>query len=447
VTLVAAISGASPIPITPATLQWAAGTAAPTISQAAVTGTGSGANLTLAPQAANTTGQSGDLVVNLAVPAGATTVEAGFQVNRAGLGLFRVQQQASNTSYVMAYGPGAINANNFVLNMSTTYSALNAVTTVAILISGITVGQFARQSSDFLVMGGNNGAGAGIFRLNNAQGNIITLRNAGNTADMTALSSASATLLTLAGTGFTTVTVGGSGSAVTVATIGAGITNTFIGSSVTGISSISSNSASGQGFQLTDQAANLALTIRPLYNGAASLTWAKTVTSVTYGVAAQTTDVATVAVTISGQSAFATAVTNVSGGNINISSGAPITGGTAPGSVQLQVNGQTQFAVGPGGIQVPATTVATTGGTLSLTQAQYQYGVVRLSGTLASNLTVVLPNATGTWEFSTSLLTLGAFTVTFSSGSASTAAVSSVSTTSQIFRVMTYGSNSIEINV
>jgi hypothetical protein len=67
-------------------VQWISSVVAPGFSQAAAV-SGAGANITIAPQAATTTGASGSLVINYAAPASGT-VEAGLYISRAGTALF-----------------------------------------------------------------------------------------------------------------------------------------------------------------------------------------------------------------------------------------------------------------------------------------------------------------------------------------------------------------------
>jgi hypothetical protein len=102
-----------------------------------------------------------------------------------------------------------------------------------------------------------------------------------------------------------------------------------------------------------------------------------------------------------------------------------------------------------GGI-IPANVQITgvTGGTLTITAAQYMLPLIRLSGTLTSALTVVFPNQAGKWEVSISQLAgIGVTnTVTFKSGTATTTALTSLLSTSQVPTIYTYGSNTIDIN-
>jgi hypothetical protein len=86
-------------------VQWISSVVAPGFSQAAAV-SGAGANMTLAPQAATTTGASGSLVVNVAAPASGTA-EAGIVFERAGTVLGRLQTIPGATGQIALYGPAA----------------------------------------------------------------------------------------------------------------------------------------------------------------------------------------------------------------------------------------------------------------------------------------------------------------------------------------------------
>jgi hypothetical protein len=87
--ILSAISGASPINITPATLQWLEATSSPTLAQAAHTSDLACQSINLTPQAAfaSATGanrKSGDVNVNLAQPTNGGAAEAYLKIFRAG---------------------------------------------------------------------------------------------------------------------------------------------------------------------------------------------------------------------------------------------------------------------------------------------------------------------------------------------------------------------------
>lgn len=99
----------------------------------------------------------------------------------------------------------------------------------------------------------------------------------------------------------------------------------------------------------------------------------------------------------------------------------------------------------------PAVSVVSgvTGGTTSLSAAQYICPIILLSGTLTSASTIVFPNVAGLWFVDVSGLAglSGTNTLTFQSGSATTTAITSLITNSSVFIVSTYGGNTISLNV
>jgi hypothetical protein len=97
---VEAISGTSPIAVTPEVLRWVSSAVGPTLSQASTSGTG--ANMTLAPQA-STGGTSGSAIVTLASPGGGST-EAAFQVNRTGGASMAFKSDASGNAFLSLNG-------------------------------------------------------------------------------------------------------------------------------------------------------------------------------------------------------------------------------------------------------------------------------------------------------------------------------------------------------
>lgn len=91
VATVVAISGTSPIAITPNTLQWIQGATGPTFTQAQQANGSAPANFAITPQSpgagasTTTNGTPGSLVVNVAAPV-STGLEAGLTINRTGAG-------------------------------------------------------------------------------------------------------------------------------------------------------------------------------------------------------------------------------------------------------------------------------------------------------------------------------------------------------------------------
>jgi hypothetical protein len=103
---------------------------------------------------------------------------------------------------------------------------------------------------------------------------------------------------------------------------------------------------------------------------------------------------------------------------------------------------------GPSGTPLaftPVTITTPTTGTLTLSAAQIAASRLRLSMTLTGALTIVFPNQLGSWRVSLSGVTFGGFTIAFKSGSTTSATVASITTTTQLVDVETYGSNTIDV--
>jgi hypothetical protein len=129
VTTVVAISGASPIPITPNNLQWVSGATAPNLSQAG-TGplNGTAPFITISPQAANAGGNSsaGGVTVVLGKATGSGT-EANFQVTDNGLNVFAVKAKEGTltSSYLYLSSISISSATTFTLFGDGTNVTLN----------------------------------------------------------------------------------------------------------------------------------------------------------------------------------------------------------------------------------------------------------------------------------------------------------------------------------
>jgi len=99
---------------------------------------GAGANLTIAPQAATTTGASGSFIVNVAAPAGATTTEAGIQLKRGSTLLGTLQGYVSNPTLSAAWYAAGVtpNGTNYSLYLSVdgTTSIVNGSSTVIMTV-------------------------------------------------------------------------------------------------------------------------------------------------------------------------------------------------------------------------------------------------------------------------------------------------------------------------
>ena len=146
---VEAISGTSPIPITPNVLQWV-NSASPQITQAALGGAGTGANLTIAPQGANTAGASGSVVVNIQAPASGTA-EAGINLQRATTSFGWIQPLVSTPTSIAIYGPVAPSATNYALNASSTITNISGPSTLQLNIANTLIVQMTSGSFSFIV--------------------------------------------------------------------------------------------------------------------------------------------------------------------------------------------------------------------------------------------------------------------------------------------------------
>jgi hypothetical protein len=92
------------------------------------------------------------------------------------------------------------------------------------------------------------------------------------------------------------------------------------------------------------------------------------------------------------------------------------------------------------------TTITTpTTGTITLTAAQYSSPRILLSMTLTGNITVVFPNAIGSWRADLSGVTFGGFTIAFKSGTTTSASVASITTTTDFVDIETYGGSKISV--
>lgn len=85
------------------------------------------------------------------------------------------------------------------------------------------------------------------------------------------------------------------------------------------------------------------------------------------------------------------------------------------------------------------------GGTTTLSAAQYVNPILAFTGTMTAAQTVVLPNKAGDWKIDVSALVLSGQTLTLQSGSATTA-WSTLSTNLQIAECITTGANTIACN-
>jgi hypothetical protein len=134
-TIVSAISGASPIVITPGDLEWKSTTVNPAISQAS--STGAAQNITIAPQI-GVSGPAGSLILNVGTP-GSGTTEAGFIFERNGNPIAKFQATIGNTGTFAIYPQVIPSATNYALQFDGTGdTTLNNTSNVYLSISGAT---------------------------------------------------------------------------------------------------------------------------------------------------------------------------------------------------------------------------------------------------------------------------------------------------------------------
>ena len=86
------------------------------------------------------------------------------------------------------------------------------------------------------------------------------------------------------------------------------------------------------------------------------------------------------------------------------------------------------------------------GGSITPSAAVLANPYITLTGSLPGNTTVVLPNAVGMWWFDISGVTFSGHTLAFSSGSTTSATISSLVTTTEIVQVFCGGGNTISMN-
>lgn len=192
---------------------------------------------------------------------------------------------------------------------------------------------------------------------------------------------------------------------------------------------------------------------------------------------AKGSDTPTQTLTIEGQNCFSGASSNTRGGQINIQAGSAPTG-ASPSTIQMAgsdnvgstgaglisiltgVNGGAGLAelqIGAGSIggsgaagkpwSWTPTNISVSGGSTTLSAAQYVHPLINVAGTLVSNETIIFPNIPGYWLVNLGPLNLVTFTVTFQSGAALTGglAPAAVTATKDVFGLVTGGSDTIAI--
>jgi hypothetical protein len=186
--------------ITPNTLAWAAGATSPTIKQTAAV-SGAGQSMLLAPQAATTSGASGNLIINVGAPASGTT-EAGlvFERNLTALAYLGAPNGISTAVQLsLGYGTGAntgaflllnagslfINAAGGTVRIESSNTSICDFTTSSIAcnapLQGFTSGTALKFGGSAVAM-----AASGTTTLTGGQQQTPTLRLSGTaTADIT----------------------------------------------------------------------------------------------------------------------------------------------------------------------------------------------------------------------------------------------------------------------
>jgi hypothetical protein len=160
-------------------VQWISSVVAPGFSQAAAV-SGAGANMTLAPQAATTTGASGSVIANVAAPASGT-VEAGLQFVRGGAKLCTLQGYIGSPTAAWAIYSGGVSptALNYTIEgaLDGSTMGMNATTGVYLGINGVGVSVFT--STGMTLVGALSGVSGSPFKLGNS---AVTLATSGTTS-------------------------------------------------------------------------------------------------------------------------------------------------------------------------------------------------------------------------------------------------------------------------
>jgi len=162
--VLSAISGASPIVVTPNNLQWAAGATGPKLSQAVAAAAGS--SFTWQPQFA-TTGASGSAIINVGPP-GTGTTEAAllFQRNSVTVMAFGQFLALTGTALWLDTTAAAQTALNYTLGVNATAVFLNAGTGITFSIAGVAKMTLQPGNLSFVA-----GAGASTIQQTSQVGN------------------------------------------------------------------------------------------------------------------------------------------------------------------------------------------------------------------------------------------------------------------------------------
>jgi hypothetical protein len=386
--------GASAITFTLPTLQFAAAEASPTLSQLTST-TGNGQNLTIASQAPLNSGTNSPGNIILQTPSPISTGTPGYvQVQSGGTTFAQVGQAVngsayaylwlgsaspSGTNYALGGNGSTVNLNagaNFYFNVASTsllgfgtsgFQWVNSmanpnVSQLALASTSSGSGSaglsmsITAQAGQAATGASNNGGTGGNLVLTSGQGGTSGSATNGIPGQVIAYYPTPLTSGALANEGFFSIQRGGTNIfqfGVNI-TIGAGYSSIWpAGESPTGSNAMLTastvnlyiNSPSTGGVinfgngVLPSNAQSMTLSSSSLAFGIASLAWNKAVASPTLTQSAPTTDVATINLTISAQSAYASATTNIVGGNLNLTAGLGATSGSnyQSGNINLQL--------------------------------------------------------------------------------------------------------------
>jgi hypothetical protein len=460
-----------------------------TISQPAAS-SGAGANLTISPQAATSTGASGSLVVALSAPASGTA-EAALEVTRGGTLVAALGQTPSQpTLGTLWLGNSAPTTSNYAITSTNANTYVNGVTTTNLQVNGTT---YLQVASGVVSLDGSSGFTLQFQRSVTAPSIIQQAQNA-DTATV-ALTIQAQSALTTASTNTTggnlilepgagassnstyqsgnvivNLQAGNSTSAVgyfeveqnntIVAALGQLPGHTNIGCLWLGNAApTSSNYAmTGTNTSTTILGPTSSGTVFIAINGAdyVSFTEGSTITNITNYAAtnslsinstALTADQVPGSTTVVAGSAWPSATTHITGANLLLSSGLGAANGSAAaseasGQLLLQAGGNSVSGCDGYSMFLAQTSgIALTNANITLTAAQMLTPYLAFTGTLTGSVTVTLVASTLSgfarhWYVDLSGITFSSHTITFSIGTgATTVAISALTTNSTVIEL------------
>ena len=503
--LVAAISGSSPINITPATLQWTKGTVSPTLTQATPTTDVATTSITIQAQAAfasatGTNRNGGSIFIS---PGDAATggSPGGFEVSSAslpgGILIFGNLSDTillgptpaatgalslSNTQSINSRNAGnsadipllSTNSSNDVVLGSSLHGRLVLANSGSITLDTaseftVTQGQNITIQPQQSTHATDSGGGSLVVALQTPTGAgaeaAFQVQRGGATRFQVSTLSANSTI-------WVTNSTAPSSTNYAILSDGASFTNLNApGELQVMVSNVGQAMFTGNGVQLVSSTVSFgsgvgvigitnATTPPSAYPTGGLITWASggnafnilgtAGVALALGVGTNTTFGATQAaastnganLTISAGDAGAGG--SNAGGALILSGGAP-TGSTKTSQVNLQTNGITTMTISDQGwnpVSIAVTVAAT--GTTTLTQSQYKFPLIVINTVTSSTAVLEFPNTANIWFLDMSAVTIsGSFTL--KSGSATVAMVP-VTTTTGLVIVKTSGSNGIVVN-